>query len=48
MARPKEDNHRRWRNSVAQSRSGIGGVTGWLDEGFSLTTEVTELKQVNQ
>ena len=26
----------------------IGGVTGWLDEGFSLTTEVTELKQVNQ
>lgn len=21
----------------------IGGITGWLDEGFSLTTEVTEL-----
>ncbi|PXX39745.1 rhodanese-like domain-containing protein [Undibacterium pigrum] len=21
----------------------VGGITGWLDEGFSLTTEVTEL-----
>jgi len=21
----------------------IGGITGWIDEGFSLTTEVTEL-----